>query len=529
MEKMNTTAPAFEDVRNSLPAPVYNEKPDYVESYWKAWELAFKNTYVPSPEAGFVSPFVDAAFNDSIFLWDMSFISMFANYGMPFSPGIVGLDNFYAKQHATGEICRQISRINGNDDPRWTNTEGDALFSRYGTNYRGDKMPVNYRECEAPTPPPRLTLDALNHPILSWAELTSYALTGDTARLEKIRTPLVRYYEALRKYLRQGNGLYITDWASMDNSPRNRILKGGGTGIDISSEMVLFARDLAQIAQLTGRAGEAAEYLAEADALAALINEKMWSNTANFYYDLSSDDELGSCKTIAGFWPLIAGVADSEKAGYLEMELNNEDTFNRQHRVPTLAGTDDAFTPEGGYWKGAVWAPTNTMVVKGLEKYGFFKTAREIALNHLECVNRIYKETGTFWENYAPDQVIRGRPSRRDFVGWTGIAPIAYFLEYAIGLQANASKNTIVWNISSEKELGVVNYRFGGRTVDLVLQEKNADGKRPLEVRSDGDLTLKIVYKDKAYDYNIVAYPNTKETATDNRDDSPVQPVILRR
>jgi hypothetical protein len=48
--------------------------------------------------------------------------------------------------------------------------------------------------------------------------------------------PLLRYYSALKTYLRQGNGLYLTDWASMDNSPRNSCLSGGGVGIDISAE-----------------------------------------------------------------------------------------------------------------------------------------------------------------------------------------------------------------------------------------------------------------------------------------------------
>ena len=50
--------------------------------------------------------------------------------------------------------------------------------------------------------------------------------------------PLVRYYRALQTYIRQGNGLYMTDWASMDNSPRNEYLAQGGTAVDTSSQMV---------------------------------------------------------------------------------------------------------------------------------------------------------------------------------------------------------------------------------------------------------------------------------------------------
>ncbi len=65
------------------------------------------------PGSGFVSPFIDAAFNQNIFLWDTCFMTMFCNYAHPYVPGICSLDNFYAKQHADGEICREINRTTG--------------------------------------------------------------------------------------------------------------------------------------------------------------------------------------------------------------------------------------------------------------------------------------------------------------------------------------------------------------------------------------------------------------------------------
>ena len=109
---------------------------------------------------------------------------------------------------------------------------------------------MTYNGRPSPTPNPKLTLDNLNHPILAWAELESYRVTGNKERLGSVWEPLVHYYYALQKYLRQGNGLYMTDWASMDNSPRNQYLMNGGTGVDISSEMVLFARSLSQIGEI---------------------------------------------------------------------------------------------------------------------------------------------------------------------------------------------------------------------------------------------------------------------------------------
>lgn len=205
--------PKFDETKDLLPAPIYDENPLLIETYWKAWEMAFRNFNEPALGSGYVSQFLDCAFNANIFLWDMSYQTMFLNVAHPLVPGISSLDNFYIKQYSTGEICREINRTTGVDFEPWRNTEDLPLFSRWGfdeyfNQYRSD---VIYKGREAPSPNPKLTLDALNHPILAWAELESYKWTGDKERLGLVRLPLIKYYEALKKYIRQGNGLYITD------------------------------------------------------------------------------------------------------------------------------------------------------------------------------------------------------------------------------------------------------------------------------------------------------------------------------
>lgn len=85
----------FNEARELLPNPFCEKYPDYIECYWHTWQLAYQNTCVPSVESGYVSNFVDAAFNASIFLWDTAFITMFCNIGHPYIPGIRSLDNFY--------------------------------------------------------------------------------------------------------------------------------------------------------------------------------------------------------------------------------------------------------------------------------------------------------------------------------------------------------------------------------------------------------------------------------------------------
>jgi hypothetical protein len=88
--------PQFAETRDKLPAPIFAERPDWVAMYWKAWELAFKNFHSPAPGSGYVSPFIDAAFNQNIFLWDTCFMTMFCKYGHPLVPGIGSLDSIHA-------------------------------------------------------------------------------------------------------------------------------------------------------------------------------------------------------------------------------------------------------------------------------------------------------------------------------------------------------------------------------------------------------------------------------------------------
>jgi hypothetical protein len=477
--------------RERLPEPVVEGKPEWIEVYWKAWELAAKNFYDPPPGSGFPSRFIDAAFSDAIYLWDTCFMTMFCNVAGGVVPGIGSLDNFYAKQHPDGEIAREIVRATGEDYPKWVNHDRRPFFSRWGWDGFGPKMkvlgpdePVVYIGRKPPERIPDLTLDALNHPIAGWAELESYRYTGDLARLRRVFEPLARYYDFLHEHLRQGNGLYITDWASMDDSPRNIHLKGGGTGVDISAEMVLFGRDLAEIAKLTGRPAE--RFRRDADETARLVDRHMWNAGKRFYMDLKAGGEQAPVQTIAGFWPLLARIPDAARAKQLIAHLTDPKTFGTRHRVPTCSADQPEYQA-GLYWQGAVWAPTNTMVIRALERYGASELAREIALEHLTAVTATFQATGTIWENYSPDEPKPGRPARKDFVGWSGIAPILYLLEYGVGLRPDAPRNRLDWDLTrASGAVGCRRYRFNGRTADLVTRNGH------IEVESDGGFELRV-------------------------------------
>ena len=352
---------------------------------------------------------------------------------------------------------------------------------------------VTYQGRTPPEPPPRVTLDAMDHPILGWAERESYRWTGDKQRLALVYEPLVRYYRAFQTYLRQGNGLYMTDWASMDNSPRNPHLRGGGTAIDTSAEMALFAGNLAAIARELGRRADSESFRRDADELSRAINRLMWDPERKFYFDLTLEGQRAPVKTVAAFWTLVAGVASREQTGSLVAQLKNPQTFGRLHPVPTLAADEPLYDPAGGYWRGSAWAPTTTMVIRGLQRCGHPDLARELALTDLDIMGRVFQATGTIWENYAPDAPKPGKPAKNDFVGWSGIGPILYLLEFAIGLDPDAPANKLTWHLRSKNRSGCEQFRFGGHVVSLFATPVTGrPGHYDVKVNSDGSFTLEL-------------------------------------
>lgn len=283
----------------------------------------------------------------------------------------------------------------------------------------------------------------------------------------------------------------------MDNSPRIKSMK---CGIDTTAEMVLFARDLAYMARELERNKEAETFETQAEALSKKINEQLWDDKTGFYYDYSVSNTRHNVRTIAAYWTLLAGVATPQQKDRLIEHLQDENKFRRPHMVPTVPADEQGYHSDGHYWRGGVWTPTNTMVIRGLERYGEHKLARDIALNHLAGVVEVFKRTGTIWEFYAPDEIKAGiqpgHATRRDFVGWTGIAPIVFLIEHAIGIRVDAPSNTIEWRIYSPDRVGVKRLWFGGKIVSLICDSADEAGRRNVKVRTNKPTTLTLIWKD---------------------------------
>ena len=127
---------------------------------------------------------------------------------------------------------------------------------------------------------------------------------------------------------------------------------------------------------------------------------------------------------------LLADAVPPERLPRFLSALSDPAKFNRKLPTATMPGDSHLFQSDGGYWRGSIWAPTSYMVIRGLETVGQSDMARSMALRLYDAVAEVYRATGTFWENYAPDAFAPGNESRPDFCGWSAIFPITLWHEY---------------------------------------------------------------------------------------------------
>ncbi len=458
MTPENNPLPDYEKIKCKLPQPLWEGHTDAVACYYKAWEIAFRNLRTPNAEAGFVSNFIDTAFNGYLFMWDSSFIVMFGRYASHIFNFQKTLDNFYSHQHRDGFICREICEAQN-----------------------GEQF---HRDDPASTGPN----------IMPWSEWEYYQITGDKARLEKIFYPLLAYHKWLQLNHTWRDGSYWSTGLAcgMDNQPRvqngysHLTSHGHAIWLDTCIHMVMSGKILVEIGKITGHEEDTAWLREEIARLTKLINEKLWCEEDAFYYDLWKGDVPSKVKSIGAYWALLAEIVPESRLERFIAHLENPAEFKRPHRVPTLSADHPAYQKDGGYWLGSVWAPTNYMVLKGLEKNGYQKLAFEIAENHLGNVVEVFRKTGTVWENYSPEEAAPGNPAKSDFVGWTGLVPIAVLFEYVFGIRADSRNHVITWDVNLTEKHGVLQYPFNGAFLDLICDERAGKEREPqVKVRSD--------------------------------------------
>ncbi|GJM41223.1 MAG: glycoside hydrolase [Ardenticatenaceae bacterium] len=426
--------PSFQEAKPLLPNPILPDHDEWVQLYWRGWELAWDNLRQPAVDSGFVANFLDAGTEPYLFMWDSVFTSQFGLYGRRAFDFSGNLDNLYAKQHDDGFICRQIALATGED-----------FFHPFDPNGTGPN-------------------------ILAWAEWRHYRFTGDDGRLAKVFPALMGYHRWCQANRTWPTGLF---WATghssgMSNQPRvpnSRFHHRHWTWVDASMQAALSSLVLAQMATLLKEEKLAIEVEAEHTRLVERINKHLWNKAAQFYQDCDPNGQFSSVKSVAAYWGLLhANLIPKKRQEPFVKALRENWAFKLSHRVPSQSADSEGYNFESGnYWRGGVWPATNFMVLRGLRKIGQHGLAHEIAVNHLTNVAEVYAQTGAFWENYSPETAAPGDPAAKNPIGMAGLTPIAILLEDVLGLSVDWPQRRVFWDrrLVSERPYGVENYPLG--------------------------------------------------------------------
>ena len=472
--------------KSKVPEPILERHGEWVELYWKALEMGVGN--VERPTRKYWKPQMSCMpGSGNIWQWDSCFMAMFSKYMPAVMPGYNNLDNLYRMQDKRGYISMA---------------------------YNIEKEKAVWGEL-------------INPPLYAWAEWQYYRATGDKARLARCLPVLVKLYDWLKANRRREEiGLYwfeLPGSSGMDNAPRGGCYRDGSgmAHVDLSAQQALSAGYLAQMATVLKKKQLATRFEAERAELAEKINTLMWSEKTGFYHDIFNDcyryKNIINSKTVAGFWPLLAGIATHGRADRLIEHLFNPAEFWRKHPVPSLSADDPNYDSLGAYWRGGVWAPTNYMVVKGLERYGRRDLAFELAVKHMENLCEVWTgfEPASLWECYSPDlsrpgTAKRGELSRSRFVGWTGLGPVAMLIEDILGVDVDVPANTITWQPCLLEKHGIKRLAFGKGSIDLICGGRPSRETPPIiRVSSTVPFKLCVAWARGTMEKNIRVGNNT--------------------
>lgn len=195
--------------------------------------------------------------------------------------------------------------------------------------------------------------------------------------------------------------------------------------VDLNALLFKYEMDFARYYRLVDDIRSAAQWETAARKRKETMDKLMWSNLRGLYYDYNYvREKRGNVSSLAGFYPLWAGMVDDNQAAQMLKALR------RFENKGGLAATDvqplNQFVPgmmptQWAYPNG--WAPLQFLVVKGLQRYGYRHEAKGTAMKWLKTNLDWFHRDGVFLEKYnvvSPEKPpFKGvYPSQTGF-GWT--------------------------------------------------------------------------------------------------------------
>ncbi len=190
--------------------------------------------------------------------------------------------------------------------------------------------------------------------------------------------------------------------------------------VDLNSCLYKYESDLAAIYRLLRNNAKAGKFAKAAEQRKQLIHQLMWNEEKGFFFDyIHTDKQQSNFYSLAGFYPLWAGLATPEQAKKMSKALKKFEydggLSNTQVRGLAQASYKQWDHPHG-------WPNQQYIVIAGLLKYGLAHDAERLAKKWLDMNKKVFQATGKFWEKYnvvTCTEANSGRYPTQTGFGWT--------------------------------------------------------------------------------------------------------------
>lgn len=275
------------------------------------------------------------------------------------------------------------------------------------------------------------TAEVTKPPILAWAALKLFEMTGDLDFLQEIYVPLVRWnawWFSMNDDDLNGLVQYNHPYSSgLDDSP----LWDYGMPVespDLNTYLCVQMGSLAEMAEALGMDAEGAMWRRRAAAIVRNMINKFWDNEAGIFRAMHNDQPV-PVFTPFNLYPLWTGQLPDDIKGRLLAHLTDPTKFWGEFTIPTVARNDTLYQPDT-MWRGPVWVNINYFFIEALRQIGEQESADELRDKTLEL---IMGHRGIY-EYYDAETGIPPENAAHTF-GWTA----AVFIDLAI--QASEDNN----------------------------------------------------------------------------------------
>jgi len=186
--------------------------------------------------------------------------------------------------------------------------------------------------------------------------------------------------------------------------------------VDLNSQLYKYETDFTWYFELHDKK-KSDEFNRLANERKQTMNELMWNEQDGRYYDYDYTREKQTRFVAAScYGPLWANLASKEQAEAMKESLDI--IIKPGGIVNSAVGS----LPQKQWDHPNGWAPSQWLVISGLQNYGYDELAQELANRWVNLVADVYEQTGEIWEKYdvvhqKPGK--EGRYQNQTGFGWT--------------------------------------------------------------------------------------------------------------